>query len=753
MKTIWLWLSAALLVGCTEPQEGGRRGLHSNDSVAHPADGGTTCGDKVCGAHAVCSGEVGAQSCTCSPGYEGDGTTCTDVDECARGLDNCDSNATCSNTDGHFTCACQKGYTGDGTTCTDVDECANHTSTCDPNATCDNTPGHFECTCKPGYTGDGFACSAAQGCSTLSCPSNERCVDGEAGYACDCSPGFARGTDGTCRGLCDDTNGPVCPGHGVCRVDGRAAVCDACAPGFSRNGTTCTTASCQPACDGAGSDDAAHVVCNADGTCACAPGYSGAPGSCTDVDECATNGGGCGPNTTCIDVDGGHLCDCKPGYALDSNGQCADVDECKHTPGPCSADATCTNVTPDVNAQGFECACKAGFTTVGTACKDIDECATNNGGCPAGSACNNTRGSFSCGCEPPLVGSVGSCHCDLSGVWAMRQDVDTCWGAVPVQVGSSQNLISPGHMEATIWELHQIQYDGTTFSVKKKGCGGDNTPDLISPVFRETYSAYVPNATFDQLGAIQGATFSAPLLVPGSSFVAPSEAAVLGIDLGSDPLNAPWPAAWSDVSDSAWVDADGDGEVGLTLWPRLPSQPTDRQSSNYSYIPARPALVGGSLVIDERAACVSVALRVITHVEATLESCTLITGQVVNEKTEGRVHSCTLVNRGTPCDPGQAYTHPGQTPANCAGWGTDVACNPSDWSGASAKCQPEDLDRLDNDQNQKQNSKATFQLEKIGSTGDPLTCPDVRTACFPPGSQDCGAIVRPAPTITCTSPQ
>lgn len=335
----------------------------------------------------------------------------------------------------------------------------------------------------------------------------------------------------------------------------------------------------------------------------------------------------------------------------------------------------------------------------------------------------------------------------------MRQDVDTCWGAVPVMAGTSQNLISPGYMEATIWELHEINYDGKTFSAKKKGCGSDNSPDLISPIFRETYSAYVPNATFDALGLVQGASFSAPLLVPGSSYVAPSEAAVLGIDLGSDPLNATWPAAWSDVAASAWVDSDGDGEPGLTLWPRLPSQLTDRQNSTYSYIPARPAISGGSLVIDERAGCVSVALRVITHVEATLDSCTHITGQVVNEKTEGRVHSCTLVNKGSPCDTSQDYTHPGESPSNCVGWGTDITCNPSDWSSATAKCQAEDLDRLDNDQNQKQNSKATFELEKIGNLGDPLTCTDVRAACFPPGSTDCGSIVRPAPTITCTTPQ
>jgi hypothetical protein len=455
-------------------------------------------------------------------------------------------------------------------------------------------------------------------------------------------------------------------------------------------------------------------------------------------------------------VDGGHLCDCKPGYALDSSGACVDIDECKQNPGPCHPDATCTNVTPAENPQGFTCTCKKGFTGDGFTCNDVDECAVNNGGCPQGASCVNSRGSFTCGCPAPLVGEPGSCHCDLSGVWAMRQDVDTCWGAVQVMAGSAQNLISPGHMEATVWELHQIEYDGTTFSVKKKGCGTDNTPDLISPAFRETYSAGIPYSTFDGLGLVQGASFDAPLLVPGSSFTAPSEAAVLGIDLGPDPLNAAWPASWDAVSPSSWVDSDGDGEPGLTLWPALPSQPTDKGTTTYSYIPARPAINGGSLVIDERAGCVSVALRVVVHVQGTLDTCTHITGEVINEKTEGRVHSCTLADKGSPCDTALAFTHPGETPANCPGWGTDITCSAADWSAApqAARCSDEDLGRLDNNQNQRQQSKATFELEKIGSPSDAgkFTCADVRAACFPPGSQNCGPIQRAAPTITCTSP-
>ena len=40
-----------------------------------------------------------------------------DIDECSLNIDNCHSNATCTNTPGSFTCTCNPGYFGDGVTC------------------------------------------------------------------------------------------------------------------------------------------------------------------------------------------------------------------------------------------------------------------------------------------------------------------------------------------------------------------------------------------------------------------------------------------------------------------------------------------------------------------------------------------------------------------------------------------------------------------------------------------------------------
>ena len=40
-----------------------------------------------------------------------------DTNECTLGTDNCDANAACADTEGSFTCTCNPGYEGDGVTC------------------------------------------------------------------------------------------------------------------------------------------------------------------------------------------------------------------------------------------------------------------------------------------------------------------------------------------------------------------------------------------------------------------------------------------------------------------------------------------------------------------------------------------------------------------------------------------------------------------------------------------------------------
>ncbi|XP_034080829.1 mucin-like protein isoform X2 [Gymnodraco acuticeps] len=70
----------------------------------------------------------------------------------------CHKDADCLSTKQNFTCTCKPGFTGDGRNCTDVDECA-ELATC-PNAKfeCKNTPGSVECFCRYKKTRDTDGC-------------------------------------------------------------------------------------------------------------------------------------------------------------------------------------------------------------------------------------------------------------------------------------------------------------------------------------------------------------------------------------------------------------------------------------------------------------------------------------------------------------------------------------------------------------------------------------------------------------------
>ncbi|RXM29918.1 Stabilin-2 [Acipenser ruthenus] len=99
------------------------------------------CGPRVqfCHAHATCDYSSGTVSCVCKQGYQGDGTTCEEIDPCSnpeRG--GCSVNAKCIKTGpGTHICQCLVGWRTDGDECQEINNCMEpNRGGCHENANC-----------------------------------------------------------------------------------------------------------------------------------------------------------------------------------------------------------------------------------------------------------------------------------------------------------------------------------------------------------------------------------------------------------------------------------------------------------------------------------------------------------------------------------------------------------------------------------------------------------------------------------------
>ncbi|XP_062999544.1 uromodulin [Elgaria multicarinata webbii] len=73
----------------------------------------------------------------------------------------CHHNAACEEHGDLRQCVCRHGFTGNGTNCSDVDECSSFDlNRCHSLATCINYQGSYSCSCREGYNGDGYRCEA-----------------------------------------------------------------------------------------------------------------------------------------------------------------------------------------------------------------------------------------------------------------------------------------------------------------------------------------------------------------------------------------------------------------------------------------------------------------------------------------------------------------------------------------------------------------------------------------------------------------
>jgi hypothetical protein len=125
---------------------GGDSGVDAPPSAT--PDAAVGCAQTTCGANATCSEATGAAVCTCNAGFAGDGTTCTNIDDCSGNP--CLNGGTCEDGVSGFTCTCATGYSG--TTCaTNIDDCP-ATNPCLNGGSCVDGVNAFTCACANGYT-------------------------------------------------------------------------------------------------------------------------------------------------------------------------------------------------------------------------------------------------------------------------------------------------------------------------------------------------------------------------------------------------------------------------------------------------------------------------------------------------------------------------------------------------------------------------------------------------------------------------
>uniref|UniRef100_A0A8C8X2V5 Thrombospondin-3 n=1 Tax=Panthera leo TaxID=9689 RepID=A0A8C8X2V5_PANLE len=147
----------------------------------------------------------------CPPGLQGNGTHCSDINECAH-ADPCFPGVSCINTMPGFRCeACPQGYKGTRVSgvgidyaraskqvCQDIDECSDgNNGGCDPNSICTNTVGSFKCgPCRLGFVGNqSQGCVPARTCHSPAhspCHVHAHCLfERNGAVSCSCNVGWA----------------------------------------------------------------------------------------------------------------------------------------------------------------------------------------------------------------------------------------------------------------------------------------------------------------------------------------------------------------------------------------------------------------------------------------------------------------------------------------------------------------------------------------------------------------------------------
>ncbi|XP_031427088.1 EGF-containing fibulin-like extracellular matrix protein 2 [Clupea harengus] len=231
----------------------------------------------------------------CPVGYEPQGESCIDVDECELDLHDCQPSQQCVNMVGTFSCQCPDGYSKIGVECVDIDECRYRYC----QHRCVNLPGSFSCECEPGFqvASNNRSCVDVNECD-MGGPCEQRCFNTYGTFLCRCDQGYDLAPDGYSCSDIDECSysSYLCQFHCV-NEPGRFS-CE-CPEGYEILGTRL----------------------------------------CQDVNECDTATHQCGEGQSCVNIHGGYRCmdnnRCLEPYVQVSENRCvcpSTKPECRDLP-------------------------------------------------------------------------------------------------------------------------------------------------------------------------------------------------------------------------------------------------------------------------------------------------------------------------------------------------------------------------------------------------------------------------------------